>query len=54
MSMQISGHGFVSNAAKSEIVVYSTNKKANQQTSAILKPANALATSSRPISHASV
>ena len=53
MSMQTSGQGFVSKAEKTEIVAYSTNKNANQQTSAIFKPATALVALNREISHAS-
>ncbi len=39
MLMKTSGHGFVSNAENAEIVEYSTNRNANQQTIAIFNPA---------------
>ena len=54
MSIKTSGHGFVSNAENTAIVEYSTNKNANQHSSAIFKPAAALVALSRPINHASV
>ena len=38
MSIKTSGHGFVSKAENTQMVAYSTNKNANQQTSAIFKP----------------
>ena len=43
MLMRISGHGFVSNAENTAMVVYSTNKNANQQTIAIFNPVRACA-----------
>src|SRR5438477_11613346 len=54
MSRKTSGHGFVSKAENTEMVAYSTNKKANQQISATLKPATAFAALTRLINHASV
>ena len=53
MLMKTSGHGFVSNAENAEMVAYSTNRKANQQTSAIFRPAIAFVALSRLISQAS-
>ena len=38
MSIQISGHGLVSNAENTEIVAYSMNTKANQHASATFRP----------------
>ena len=46
MLMSTSGHGFVSNAEKTEIVAYCANKNANQQMSAIFNPVSACATCS--------
>jgi hypothetical protein len=54
MSMQISGHGFVSKAENTEMVAYSMNKNANQQARAILRPQNALVAFNREISIANV
>src|SRR6266446_847706 len=52
MSINTSGHGFVSKAENTQMVAYSTNKNANQQTSATFKPATALVALGRPINHA--
>src|SRR6266699_5895385 len=53
MLMRISGHGFVSNAENTAMVVYCTNKNANQQLSAIFNPVRACATCSFAKSQAS-
>ena len=52
MSMQINGHGFVSKAENTEMVAYSTNRNANQQSTPIFKPAKAVVAFNRLISHA--
>lgn len=51
--MKTIGHGFVSNAEKTEMVAYWANKKANQQISAIFNPVMACATCSFSKSQAS-
>ena len=54
MSMQISGQGLVSKAENTQIVAYSMKTNANQQASAIFKPATALVAFDREIKNASV
>jgi hypothetical protein len=52
MLMKTRGQGFVSKAENAETVEYSTNRKANQQTIAIFKPATPFGALSRLINHA--
>lgn len=54
MSMQMSGHGFVSNAENTEMVAYSMKTKANQQASATFRPHQTLVGFVRAMSTASV
>src|SRR5437867_19227 len=54
MSIKISGQGFVSKAENKAMVACSTNKKPNQQTSAIFRPAIAFVTFIRANSQANV
>src|SRR5206468_6846116 len=54
MSIQISGHGLVSNAENTEMVAYSINTKANQHASATFRPHQTLVGLVRAIRTASV
>src|SRR5439155_8907143 len=54
MSIKMSGQGFVSKAENTAMVACSTNRKPNQQTSAIFNPATAVAALRREISQANV
>src|SRR5207245_1220580 len=54
MSIKMSGQRFVSKAENTAMVACSTNKKPNQQTSAIFNPATAVVALRREISQANV
>src|SRR5439155_8324184 len=54
MSIKINGQGFVSKAENTAMVACSTNKKPNQQSSAIFNPATAVVALRREISQANV